>query len=144
MSITRTIATVGCGLWLLSACSPTRSPDVVARTFVDHLFVEGDQQATVPLTEGLARVKVEEELRLLAQQPPSRDDERPRIFYRELRREIEDDSMTFYYRLTVLVIGDQPHEPELIVHVRPTNDAWHVSNYNVLPPRDEPAAAVPG
>jgi hypothetical protein len=118
----------------LAACTqPTRSPQAAARAFVDRFFVEFNQPAALPLTEGVARAKVQEELRLLEDQPPSTTDERPRVYYRQISEQTQDDGMAFHFRLTVVVIGEQPVEPELIVRVRSSGDQWRVSNYEVLP-----------
>jgi len=123
-------------LLMLVACTdPTNSGQAVARAFVDRLFVEADQHAALPLTEGVARAKVEEELRLVAETRPGDAAERSRVYYRPIDQRTDGDHVTFYFRLTVMVIGDQPVEPELIVHVRRRGGKWHVSNYEVLPPR---------
>ena len=128
-----------CGLCAAVApgCSrPTASAQTAARAFVDRFFVELDQHAALLLTEGVARAKVEREIALLNDEPPSRNDERPRVYYRQLSAARQDDGMAFYFRLTVVVIGDAPVEPEVMVRVRETNGEWRVSNYEVLPPRD--------
>jgi len=119
----------------VGCAQPTSSPQSTAQAFVDRFFVESNQRAALPLTEGVARAKLEEELRLLGDQPSSTTDERPRVYYRQVSEQAQDDGMAFYFRLTVVVIGDQPIEPELIVRVRPSGDQWRVSNYEVLPPR---------
>jgi len=134
-------------LWLivLAACTPsTHSPDGVARAFVDRLFVEADLRAALLLTEGPARAKVEAELRLLGDQPASDGHERPRVFYRQLDRQAAADAVTFYFRLTVVVVDDQPIEPEVIVRVRPSDNEWRVSNYELLPAKSgtPPAASM--
>ena len=117
------------------ACAqPTSSPQATAQAFVDRFFVESNQRAALPLTEGVARAKLEEELRLLDGQAAN-SDERPRVYYRQVSEQRQDDGMAFYFRLTVVVIGDQPIEPELIVRVRQRGDQWRVSNYEVLPLR---------
>jgi len=119
----------------LAACAPpTSSPQATAQAFVDRFFVESNERAALPLTEGVARAKLEEGLRLLADQPASTTDERPRVYYRQLSQQSQDDGMAFHFRLTVVVVGDQPLEPELIVRVRPKGDEWRVSNFEVVPP----------
>jgi hypothetical protein len=120
---------------LLACSQPERSPHATAKAFVDRFFVESNQRAALPLTEGVARAKLEEELRLLGDQPASTSAERPRVYYRQISEQTQDDGMAFYFRLTVVVIGEQPIEPELIVRVRPNGDQWRVSNYEVLPPQ---------
>jgi len=127
-------------LWLLlvgggAACSqPANSAQATAQAFVDRFFVEANQRAALPLTEGVARAKLEEGLRLLGAQPASTTEERPRVYYRQLSEQTQDDGMAFHFRLTVVVTGDQPIEPELIVRVRPNGEQWRVSNFEVVPP----------
>lgn len=126
----------GVGIFaVVAACSqPTSSPRRTAQTFVERFFVEANERAALPLTEGVARAKLEEGLRLLGDQPLSTTAERPRIYYRQLSEQTQADGMAFHFRLTVVVIGDQPLEPELIVRVRPSGDQWRVSNFEVVPP----------
>lgn len=125
----------------LAACSqPTSSPQATAQAFVDRFFVESNERAALPLTDGVARAKLEEGLRLLGEQPASTTDERPRVYYRQLSQQTQDDGMAFHFRLTVVVVGDQPIEPELIVRVRPSGDQWRVSNFEVVPPPAGPPA----
>lgn len=126
---------VACAVLCTGCTQPTDSGESVARAFVDRLFVEANQSAALPLTEGLARAKVAEEIRLVGDRPSTQPSERSRVYYRELSREVQDDGLTFYFRLTVMVIGDQPIEPELIVRVRRRGNEWRVSNYEVMPPQ---------
>jgi hypothetical protein len=118
---------------LLACTQPTGSPQTTAQAFLERFFVEANQRAALPLTEGVARAKLEEEIRLLGDQAASTTDERPRVYYRQLSQQTQDDGMAFHFRLTVVVVGDPPIEPELIVRVRPSGDQWRVSNYEVLP-----------
>jgi len=103
---------------------------------MDRFFVEASQHAALALTQGVAHDKVEEELRLLRTESPSTSAERPRVFYRQLGQQDQDDGVTFHFQLTVVVLGDPPLEPDVIVRVRPAGDQWRVSNYEVLPPRE--------
>ncbi|MFQ5665066.1 MAG: hypothetical protein ACE5I7_01415 [Candidatus Binatia bacterium] len=80
-------------------------------------------------------------MRLLGQQPPGTAAERPRIYYRQVDEQIQDDARTFSFRLTVVVPGDQPVEPSLMVHVRRNGGIWRVSNYKVWQPGTQPATA---
>src|SRR5262249_6392495 len=76
------VGLVGLLLLLGSGCVP-RSAEQVADRFVDLYFVEIDQKRVLPLTTGLARTKIEEELGLVEgirrnYQP---DQAKPSIFY---------------------------------------------------------------
>jgi len=137
-----TLCGIVIGLSGMTACArPTDSAQAAARTFVDRFFVELDQRGALALTEGVAHAKVEEEVRLLGDEPPSTRDERPRVYYRQLAADTQDDGMAFRFRLTVVVVGDAPVEPEVMIRVRQRGGEWRVSNYEVLPPRAAPPAA---
>ena len=130
----RAAASLCVGLGLLAACSrSTDSPRATAQAFVDRFFVEANHQAALPLTDGLARAKVQDELRLLDGTAASTGDERPRVYYRELSEHSQDDGMTLYFRLTVVIAGEQPMEPEVMIRVHSSDGQWRVSNFELYP-----------
>src|SRR5438132_8646280 len=47
------------------SCAGTKDPSGVADRFVDKYYVEADQQAALPLSEGMARMRLENEIRLV-------------------------------------------------------------------------------
>ena len=49
----------------LAACGGMKDPGSVADKFVDKYYVESDQQAALPLADGVARLRLEAELRLV-------------------------------------------------------------------------------
>lgn len=51
-------------LLLLAACGGMKDAGSVADKFVDHYYVESDQQSALPLTTGVATLRLEDELKL--------------------------------------------------------------------------------
>ncbi len=117
------------------------SAESTARAFLDRYFVELDQKAALGLTEGVARAKIEDEIRRLGDDRSSAAEERTRIYYRQVARSVQEDGVAFRFRLTVVVPGDATVEPELLVRVRSNEGTWRVSNFEVLPlPESTPEA----
>lgn len=131
------IALVPACMMLVSATtSCQRNQDAAgaaARAFLDRYFVELNQRAALDLSEGLAKAKIEEEIRRLGSDLPSGQEERSRIYYREVSRDTQDDGVAFRFRLTVMIPDDNPVEPELLLRVRETAGQWRVSNFELLP-----------
>ena len=50
---------------ILASCGSMKSPSGVADKFVDKYYVESDQQAALLLADGLAKVRLEAELKLI-------------------------------------------------------------------------------
>lgn len=131
----RIISTFLCLLFSFASggCSrAAQTPETVARTFLDRYFVELDQKAALPLTEGVAHAKIEAELRILGEDSAN-DDERPRIYYRQLLRKEQPDGVALRFRLTVMVPGDATVEPEVLLRLRSQDGVWRVSNFELLP-----------
>jgi len=126
-------------LWFLLAmtaiaCSRNNdTPEAAARVFMDRYFVELDQRAALDLTEGVARSKLEGEIRALEGESPSADAERPRIYYRQISRSDQADGLALRFRLTVMVRGDATIEPEVLLRLRSLDGGWRVSNFEMLP-----------
>ena len=120
-------------LWLCACTRAGSTPEAAARAFLDRYFVELDQKAALGLTEGVARAKIEDEIRRLGDEPLSAAEERARIYYRQVSQSEQDDGVAFRFRLTVMIPGDAAVEPELLVRVRSTQGQWKVSNFELLP-----------
>ena len=56
-----------CGAGLLGPCGGMKDPASVADKFVDRYYVESDQDSALPLTTGVATLRLEEELKLTAE-----------------------------------------------------------------------------
>lgn len=61
---TRRLATA---LLVTAACGGMKSPGSVADRFVDRYYVESDQTGALPLTDGVAGLRLQDELRLTAE-----------------------------------------------------------------------------
>lgn len=48
----------------MAACGGMKDPGSVADKFVDHYYVEADQDSALPLTTGIATMRLEDELKL--------------------------------------------------------------------------------
>lgn len=137
--------TLSVGAWvallLCHGCTPAGdSAEHAARAFLDRYFVELDQKAALGLTEGLARAKIEDEIRRVGDDRPTAE-ERARVYYRQMSQSAQDDGVSFRFRLTVVIPGDATVEPELLVRVRPNEGTWRVSNFEFLPmPEPTPEA----
>lgn len=51
----------------LAACGGMKDPASVADRFVDHYYVESDQDSALPLTTGVAALRLQDELKLTAE-----------------------------------------------------------------------------
>jgi len=131
---------MGLALSVVACTRPEDSAEAAARAFLDRYFVELNQKAALDLTEGVARAKIDDEIRRLAGHEPSAQEERSRIYYRQVSRDTQDDGVAFRFRLTVVIPGDATVEPDVLVRVRTTDGHWRVSNFELLPL----ALAVPG
>jgi len=116
-------------------CTPDAdSPRGVAEGFLDAHYVTLDLTAAVAYTTGLARHKVEDELRLVGDQEIDAGTLRPSVTYgmREERPEGED-RVTFLYDGKVKLEGGGSFEMSWLVNIRRQDGAWKVSNYKELP-----------
>jgi hypothetical protein len=58
---------IALGAVLLGSCGGMRDPSSVADKFVDKYYVESDQDAALPLTRGVAAMRLRDELALTAE-----------------------------------------------------------------------------
>jgi hypothetical protein len=129
----------------LAGCAP-RGPSGVADKFVDLYFVEIDQRRALPLTSGLARSKIEEELSLVEsiRRTYEPDQAKPSIFYVRRSEMIAGDHGRLAYDITVRQGRDETHRNALI-SVERVGEKWTVANFMVqeghLPSR--PGAGPP-
>ncbi len=127
----RSTLLLGLLLLLLPGCAP-RSAERVADRFVDLYFVEIDQKRVLPLTTGLARTKLEEELSLVEgirrnYQP---EQAKPSIFYARASSLVAGDHARFAYDLTIRQGRDETKRHALI-SVERIDGKWTVANFMV-------------
>jgi hypothetical protein len=117
----------------LLACASPRSPEGAADRFVDKYYVESDQQAALPLAEGRAKRRLEEELKLVA---GSRRGVAPgslaaRVYYE--RRRIDDHGLirSAEYVLHIKPQGGPQIDREAHLELKAQPDgSWRISNFN--------------
>lgn len=125
-------------VWLLvllgAGCRPDPSTARgTAELFLDAHYVSIDLPAALALTGGIARHKVEEELRLVAGQAIDESTRKPTVRYRMLEERPEGDAAVNYlYRGTILVEDADRFERRWLVTVRRDADGWRVTNYQEL------------
>jgi hypothetical protein len=138
-------------LLLVGGCTP-KSPEAVADKFVDFYFVEIDQKRALPLTSGLARSKIEEELSLVADIRRTYEPEqasKPSVFYQRRTLLMQGDHARVSYDITVRQGRDQTTRNALVSLER-TGGKWTVGNFIVSeghlpapPPSSAGTAATP-
>jgi hypothetical protein len=124
-------------LVLLLALAPSCTSDDPARAaaerFVDQYYVEIDLPGARDEAVGLARSKVEREIKLIQGQPPPEEALRPRIHYRFLeQQESERDRRGFLYELTISFDGGEQLQRRALVTVREEESGWHAVNFQEL------------
>jgi hypothetical protein len=104
----------------------------VADRFVDLYFVEIDQRRALPLTSGLARQKIEEELNLVEQVRRDYDPEqaKPSIFYQRTSGQVTAPHARFTYDITIRQGADETKRNALI-SVEQNDGRWTVGNFIV-------------
>jgi hypothetical protein len=115
------------------ACAP-RSPQAVGDKFVDYYVVEMDQGRALPLTAGLAREKLERELRDVAairrQLGSIPADARPDTYYHRVGERDEGGRHVLTYDVTLKHDRDITHR-RVMVAVARDGDAWRVVFFQV-------------
>jgi hypothetical protein len=105
----------------------------VAERFLDDHYVRMDLTAALAHTTGLARHKVEEELRLVGDQEIDAATMQPSVTYElEEERPDGDERATFLYRGKVALSGGHSFSMRWLVSVRREESAWKVSNFKEM------------
>jgi hypothetical protein len=119
---------------LAAACRPDpASPRGAAERFLDAHYVAIDLDASVSLTTGLARAKVEHERALVAGVPADDTTRKPQVWYKLLEERGErTDAVQFLYEGTVSPEGVERFRQRWLLTVRRGADGWLVSNYEEL------------
>jgi hypothetical protein len=119
---------------LLVACGPDAStPQGTAERFLDAHYVRIALRDALPFTSGLARHKVEDELRLVEGQPIDAATRKPTVHYRLLETRPDGaDAVNFLYLGSITVEDADRFERRWMVTVRREADGWRVTNYQEL------------
>lgn len=101
-----------------------------AELFLDAHYVRIDLPATLALTTGLARHKVEEEIGLVRGQVIDEATRKPTVHYRLLEEHPQgDEAVNFVYRGSITVEDADSFERRWLLTVRRQEDGWRVANY---------------
>ena len=113
------------------ACRPDPStPRGTAESFLDAHFVHIDLPAALEFTAGLARHKVEDEIRLVAGQAIDETTRKPSVHYRLLEERPDgEQAVSFLYRGNIAVEDAESFERRWLVTVRRDEGGWRVTNY---------------
>lgn len=105
------------------------TPQGAAEAFIDRHYVEIDLAKARELTAGLARSKIDEELRLTSGQAIDVGTRKPRVYYKLLQKRESGGRTAFVYELTVRPDGGGEFTRKLMIRVRREEAGWRVSNY---------------
>lgn len=121
-------------LLLLAACRPdATTPQGTAERFLDAHYVHIDLPGALAYTSGLARRKVEDEMRLVAGQAIDESTRKPTVHYRLLEELPDgDDAVNFLYLGSIRVEDADSFERRWMVTVRREAEGWRVTNYQEL------------
>lgn len=123
----------------LAGCGGMKDAGSVADKFVDRYYVESDQDSAMPLTTGVASLRLQDELKLTREARQGN----PGMQLRPVR---------VYYRRTSLTGGEAEREAEYDLDIRPQgggelrrgahlnlarqqDGTWRVSNFSESQPR---------
>lgn len=105
------------------------TPRGAAEAFMDSHYVEIDLAKAREFTAGLARSKIDEELRLTSGQAIDVATRKPRVYYKLLQRRESRGRTAFVYELTIRPDDGGEFTRKLMIRVRKEEAGWRVSNY---------------
>jgi hypothetical protein len=116
---------------LVAGCRAAPStPRGTAERFLDAHYVRIDLPAALEFTAGLARHKVEDEIRLVAGQAIDDATRKPSVHYRLLEEHPDGErAVNYVYRGSIAVEDADRFERRWLVTVRFDDGGWRVTNY---------------
>jgi hypothetical protein len=116
------------------ACAPDpATPRGTAERFLDAHYVRIDLPGALEFTTGLARSKVEAEIRLVQGQAIDENTRKPSVHYRLLEEHPDgEQAVNYLYRGTIAVEDADRFERRWLVTVRYAEGGWRVTNYQEL------------
>ena len=105
------------------------TPRGVAEAFLDWHYVEIDLPKSREYTVGLARSKVDEQIRLTAGHAIDAGTRKPRVYYKLLEEREARGRTAFVYQLTIRPQDAGEFSRTLLIRVRREEAGWRVSNY---------------
>jgi hypothetical protein len=101
-----------------------------AELFLDAHFVHIDLPGALEYTAGVARQKVEDEIRLVGGQQIDEATRKPSVYYRLLEEHPDGEhAVSYLYRGTIAVEDAERFERRWLVTVRFADGGWRVTNY---------------
>ncbi len=120
-------------LVIAAACTSDDPARAAAERFVDAYYVEIDLPEAREQATGLARVKVEQSMKLVEGMEPPEDIARPRVHYRFLeQQESMRDRRGFLYELTITFDGGEQVQRRTVVTVGEQDGRWQAVNFQEL------------
>jgi hypothetical protein len=118
-------------LLLAGGCrSDPSTPRGTAELFLDAHYVRIDLPAALELTAGVARRKIEDEMRLVAGQAIDEATRKPTVHYRLLEEHTDgEQAVNYVYRGRIAVEDADTFERRWMVTVRRDDGGWRVTNY---------------
>jgi hypothetical protein len=123
---------------ILLACGSLTNPGGVADRFVDKYYVESDQQAALPLTDGVARLRLQSELLLVgaSRRGIAPGSHAAKVFYNRKALAAEASSATADYALTIKPQGGSDLLRDAHVELqRQPDGTWRVVRFSETTPR---------
>ncbi len=126
-------------LLLLAACGGMKDAGSVADKFVDRYYVESDQQSALPLTTGVATLRLEDELKLTkeARQGNPGMQLRPvRVYYSRKSLTGDGAAREADYELDIRPQGGgELQRGAHLTLLRQQDGTWRVSGFSETQPR---------
>ena len=105
------------------------TPQGVAGEFLDQHYVHISLEQSKDYTIGLARKKVDEEIRLTAGEKIDATTRKPKVYYDLIEQRENRGRLSFLYQLTIQPQDADPIKRRVMIRVRRHEDGWRVSNF---------------
>jgi hypothetical protein len=117
------------------SCRPDPSgPRGVAERFLDAYYVRIDLPAVHAMVAGVAKQKIEKEMKLVEGQVIDESTRKPTVRYHLLEEHPDgEDAVNFIYRGRITVEDADSFERRWLVTVRRRDGDWRVTNFQELP-----------
>ncbi len=123
-------------LWAI-ACGggePANEPGAVADRFVDLYFIEIDQARVLPLTAGVARARIEDEIEQVKSVRATgytANAAKPKVFYDRVMFETAGDRARAIYDIRIKHPGGVTHRHVLVSLSKREAGQWKVSSFTL-------------
>jgi hypothetical protein len=129
-SFSRLMAPALSMIFVFSACGrDLGTAQGVVEEFLDQHYVHIDLKKSQAVTVGLARQKINEEIRLTAGQVIDQSTHKPRVNYRLLEKKEGENRASFLYEGTIQSDDGTRFTRKWLVSVRKEDQQWRVSNF---------------